>query len=469
MDNRCPTFDELGRLADGAFPLEKADELTAHAAACPACASNLEELERVDAALIESLARPKPAAPKVLRVAWAAAAAGLLIAWAMIVPEAANDIEAPAPEAAAPSASVGRVAMLEGEVSVRVTDADPLKAVVENQPLHGGEVFVTREGERAKLELPDHGELYVNEKTELRLPTKEDPAVRLSQGELIARKRDAAPLKVRTPAGVAELEGDARIRLTADDVRVAMLNGKGKFRRPNKTDAHDVSLGEELVVPRNERRPVAAVPIAERRVPEWQKKMQAVEFLDSFRAVGLSPVWRAQPKDARQHWSITDGVLTLAAPAEGPKRRVGSLVNLKPFEIDSPVTFEFQLRQPKPDAAGRSGVVLSGAVGNENKVMLRYSVGAVDETLEITINGKTERLWQEKRLRPDRGWVTVKLTIDPREISLQRNGVDRIRRAHGSDALPPLRLSLHSSTGASAGEIFETEFSRISVRREGTY
>jgi hypothetical protein len=451
-------------LADGALPLDRADALRAHMPSCAACGAALEDLARVDALLTESLATPPPAAPRLLRLAWAAAAAGLLLAWALFAPGPSDLDPPPIAELPAAPPAPPRVAMVEGEVAVRRAGAEAPRAAVPNQSLHSGELVVTLEGQRAKLELPDRGELYVNERTELRMPTADDPDVKLTRGELFARKRGGDSFAVRTPLGVAEIDGHARIRLGPEEVRVAMLDGRGRFRRPART--FDLSIGEELVVPRSDRRSVTSEPLADRRVPEWQRKLQAVEFLDAFPAEGLSPIWRAQPKEGAP-WSIADGVLTLAAPAEGPKRRAASLLNLRPFEVDAPVAFEFLVRQPGPHPQGRSAIVLVGQSAPEQKVAIRYSIGATDETLEVVrAGGKVEKIWFERRLRADRGWITIRLVLDEREISLERNGVDRVRRAHGIESLPPLRLQLHSVTGAPAGEGFETEFARISVRRE---
>lgn len=460
----CPPFEELGMLADGELAPACAEALRAHVRDCAACGAGLEDLERLDAALTEVLAARRASASRLVRLAWAAVAAGLLGAWILIAPRAGDEIEIPPTSEAS---TVPRIAMIEGQVAVRSTGVEAPRAAVPNQPLHGGDLVVTLEGQRAKLELPGCGELYVNERTEIRMPAPEDPAVKLARGEIFARSQrgdDGAALAVDTPLGVAEIHGHARLRLGPDELRLAMLDGRGLFRRQAST--FDVSIGEELVVPRGERRAVVSEPVADRRIPDWKKRLEAVEFLDAFYAEGLSPIWRAQPKDARP-WSVVDGVLTLAAPADGSKRRAASLLNLRPFEVGPPIAFEFLVRQPSPHAQGRSTIALLGQSSPDQKVAIRYSIGATDESLELLRSGsKAEKIWSERRLRPDRGWITIRIVLDQREIALERNGVDRVRRAHGMESLPPLRLHLNSVTGAPAGDGFSTEFARIAVRRE---
>lgn len=450
-------------LADGALAQDRAEVLRAHVRDCASCGAGLEDLERVDGVLTELLAPSRSEAPRLLRLVWAAAAAGLLVAWALIMPRAADELEIP-PATDFPAAP--RIALIEGEVAVRPAGIEAPRPAVANQPLQNGEIVVTREGQRAKLELPGRGDLYIDERTEIRMPTPEDPDVKLNRGEVYARKRgkgDAA-FAVRTPFGVAEVDGHARFRLGFDELRLAMLEGRGRFRRAART--FELSIGEELVVPRGERRSVVSEPVADRFAPEWQKRLEAVEFLDAFHAQGLSPIWRAQPKDA-QPWSVADGVLTLAAPAHGPKRRAASLLNLRSFSVDAPMAFEFLVRQPAPHGQGRSAVTLLGQSAPDQKVAFRYSIGATDESLEVVrAGGRVEKVWSERRLRPDRGWITLRLVLDQREIALERNGAERVRRPHGIEALPPLRLHLTSATGGPAGEGFSTEFARIAVRRE---
>lgn len=485
MSRGCPSPTDLELLADGALPPEWVDALRPHIADCPDCRTVLDELELIDGALITALSdlpavHPRPAG-RALRFSAvaAAAAAGLLFSLQLVDLQPPGETIVPdmgrVQTVAQPSAV--RVAVLEGDVEVRPSKAPAPHGLVENEPLREGDVIRVSEGSRAKLEIPEQVELYINERTQLALSGSRGGGVRLRRGELVARRRGGpAPLRIETPHGTIELEsGETLVRADPRGVQVWMPRGRGTILRNRRP--HPLDAGRILFLPADPAKPIRQSRPPKHFQPAWLKHLQPVVFLDTFRAPGLSEIWKAHPAGGK-HWQITQEegrrVLVLRPPARTKTKKPGqsfaSLMNNRVFPIRGLISFQFAVRRPDPGIRGTTSIVLGDALHPRRGLQFRYILSAHHEALQVRRPGrrKADVLWRHKtpRRAPPQ-WLRVEIRLGPRSVTLIRNDRPEIENLpHGIRRLPPLRLHLVSVRPPSGeGTPFESRFGRVAVRR----
>jgi FecR protein len=223
-----------------------------------------------------------------------------------------------------PSGRVGRVSLIEGQLSEHAPeDADWFPAT-RNDPVAAGAGFWTEPGSRAELRVgPDAFRLDGGTELTVQQLDEDGTGLVLSQGTIRVTSATQRPLRVNTPRGEVEVGGRAELRVDAgterNPTRVAVLNGEAVLR----SDDGEISIraGETALLYGNgpyrselsrgvERTPFDAWVDARQRVLQVPPKFLSDETtgwedLGAYGAwqdePGYGPVW--YPRDVASDWA----------------------------------------------------------------------------------------------------------------------------------------------------------------------
>ncbi|MBV9248037.1 MAG: FecR domain-containing protein [Acetobacteraceae bacterium] len=156
--------------------------------------------------------------------------------------------------AADPPERVGRLARIDGAVSLRTQDADQWTAAAANYPVTSGNALWTEPNAQAEIEVSDSSVVLAGG-TELDTALLDLNGLQAvePQGRVFLHLRDIAPSEswsVRTPRGVVGLSGNGRYEIAAGDTQtptlVTVVEGRAHVALPGQE--LDVGSGETAVI-----------------------------------------------------------------------------------------------------------------------------------------------------------------------------------------------------------------------------
>jgi hypothetical protein len=194
--------------------------------------------------------------------------------------------------------------------------------------------------------------------------------------------------------------------------------------------------------------------------------------LDRFTSPELSPLWKTT-ESVPVSSALVDAhgrrALSLVTHPGGKKR--WALVSTSgDFAVGEGVSVDVDFRIPRPARGGRMQVLLHSRGSKAGRSVLRWSWTPEEELLETQTDGRGHPvvLWSSKSDVSDSEWHRIRMTVTPRDVVLQRDGVESARRPHGLD-LERATLTV-GGTGDRKGrelhEPFECQVGGVVVRRE---
>lgn len=192
---------------------------------------------------------------------------------------------------------------------------------------------------------------------------------------------------------------------------------------------------------------------------------------EQFASPQLSPLLWKTTEVVSASDSLVDAsgrrALSLVAQPGG-KKRWALVSTSNDYPVSEGVSFDIDYRIPKPQRGGRVQVLVHSGTGKAGRSVLRWSRTGEEEFLEAQESRtKPAILWSSK-VAPDSGWHRVKLLVTPREVALQRDGVEAARKPHGL-TLDRAGLTLGSTMDRRPREgfdSFECQVDRVVVQRE---
>ena len=145
-----------------------------------------------------------------------------------------------------PPARVGRLSLLDGEVSIRQEDSSHSESVSPNWPLTSGDELETGPDGRAEIRVGSSA-LRLGSRTAIRIVTLDDERirVRLDEGTVAVRVRNpepAAAIEIETRDGDVVPIGPGHFRVDYDDATVSLTSYRGELNF--RSDGNDVIVTE---------------------------------------------------------------------------------------------------------------------------------------------------------------------------------------------------------------------------------
>lgn len=323
---------------------------------------------------------------------------------------------------------------------VRVAD----KVADVNHPVRSGDIVVTGPGQRAKIEMPDGSEVYVNENTVAHvIDLRKAPYhLDLEIGDIVVN----GGVIVDTSQGTATTDrGEFNVRASANQVVLTVADGEATFRSAREEIR---LLKEQQVLAREgklERK-------AARAMLGWLKKMRGTVKLE---APGLPPVWKLMPPGQPVTFPDKGWIALKPVRKDGEKRGASGIASTRPVEFDRAFTIAFDIDEVNSKPGCFTGFGLTA----QTQQSLRLVVGYYE--ISLVSKNRKGRLWSMRR---PRGMLKFELTFSGSELVIVVNGQVRATVQHDLPTDVGARVEFGAHCGPNTPSGFEARIGNIRLK-----